>query len=123
MEPASIILMGLLLCFLIFILWDRKRLKRSVIAPLSLEKKDKGFAPNAILGWQLAIGLGLISLVLSYIEWRTPALRPYSGRWSWFNEVLFQAFGPHGIAGFHAYAGLVAVGYGIIRWWQTRTRP
>jgi hypothetical protein len=81
---------------------------------------DKGFTPTAALGWPVSIGLGLVSITLAFAEWQSPSQRPYSGRWAWFNEAIYQAFGPHGLAGFFVAAGIVAIGYGLIRWQRTR---
>lgn len=117
---APLILILLLLCFLAFFLWDRKRLSNPAVRPLPREQMEKGFTPAAVLGWPVWIGLGLISVTLAIAEWQSPSRPPYSGRWAWFNEAIYQAFGPNGNAGFFLVLGFVGIGYGLIRWRRSR---
>ncbi|WP_093382712.1 hypothetical protein [Variovorax sp. OV329] len=113
---APVVVIVLLLCFLAFLLWDRRRLGNAEVQPLSREQMKKGFAPSAALAWPVSMGMGVVGVTLAYLEWRSPSQRPYSGRWAWLHELVYQAFGPHGLAGFFAAVGVFLIGYGILRW-------
>lgn len=117
---APVILIVLLLAFLVFFLWDRRRMNSRTVRPLSRERMDKGVTPSAALGWPVAVAGGMLALGLAFAQWQAPTPRPYAGRWTWFSEALFLAFGPSGMAGFLWAMGLVAVGCGLIRGWQSR---
>lgn len=55
---ASVILVILVilpLCFLAFVLWDRKRLNNGAGSHLSRERMNKGFTPTATLAWPISI--------------------------------------------------------------------
>lgn len=109
-----------LLSFLAFFLWDRRRLNKPVVRPMARERMDKGVVPTATLGWPVSIVVGLLALSLAFAQWQAPTPRPYSGRWALLAEAIFQSFGPNGMAGVFLAVGLVSLGYGLIRWVQSR---
>ncbi len=43
-------------------------------------------------------GFGLIFLVLGISKWVSPDKPPFSGKWSWIYQSLYNSFGAHGIA-------------------------
>lgn len=65
-------------------------------------------------------GIGACFLVLGVMDWLTPPVPPFSGRWSWITSWAYNAVGVHGPAALHvAVAALLAVA-GCIHWARHR---
>jgi len=97
-----------------FIIWDSRRLRNETSAPLSRAKMKDGFTPQGLVRWHAFFGMGGVTLVLAYLEWEKPGTAPFTGRWAWLHQGLFEAFGPRGLFGFWVVVGSLFVVYAIV---------
>ena len=88
-----LIVLGLLLAFWLYIIWDRKH----PIKPLDRKQMVNGWTPSPILKGRFLLGLSLASASITLNEWLNPDHPPFTGRNVHLKAVLYENFGPHGI--------------------------
>ncbi len=96
-----------------FIVWDSRRLSRSRPAPLSRGALKQGFTPRGLIAWHFWLGMGLVVALLAWLEWETPSNPPFSGRWGWLHQGMYEAFGARGIFGMFASMAIGSIAYGL----------
>ena len=96
-----------------FIIWDSRRLRNEKVVPLSRSRMKDGFMPQGLIPWHAYLAMGGINLVLAFLEWEKPGVPPFTGRWAWLHQGLFEAFGSRGLFGFWLVIGLLAVVYAV----------
>ncbi len=92
---ALILILVLLLAFLLFVAWDRRRIERSILPRQAL---IDGFQPTALVKWRAWAGLALLFFVLGLAELNSPSEPPFTGPGSWFELLLYSSLGPYGVA-------------------------
>lgn len=110
-----LIVIGLLLALWLYIIWDRKR----TVKPLDRKQIVNGWTHSPILRGRFPLALSLVSACVTLNEWINPSHPPFTGRNTYLKAVLYENFGPHGIA---IAWGLVtaALFIGAILTWQPR---
>ncbi len=104
-----------LLGLLIFMIWDRRRIEKSVV------KVDvsRGWRPSEAARWQGLAGVAVLAVIYAVVQFVRPSQPPFSGRWSWLNSAAHAVLGHYGVAWL---AALVALGFAIAARaeWQRR---
>jgi len=93
-------LIAVMLAFLVFIRWDRKRPAKAI----SREQMAKGFAPRDIAKWPAFVGIALVGLCLGISELIHPSAPPFVGKGSTIKVLAYNALGEQG----HALLWLIA---------------
>lgn len=62
------------------------------------------------------LGLGSVCLLLGVVQWLEPSHPPFTGRWSWFTGMAYQAIGLHGPAIVTSVLGLLVLIVGLASW-------
>lgn len=87
-------LIAVMLAFLAFIRWDRKRPAKAI----SREQMAKGFAPRDIAKWPAFLGLALGGFWFGLSEFLHPSAPPFVGKGSTLNALAYNALGERGPA-------------------------
>lgn len=61
-------------------------------------------------------GLGACFLVSAYLDWSSPPLPPFTGKWSWLYSWAHTAIGMYGVASLEATIACVITVVGILNW-------
>ena len=109
-------LLLLLLAFLAFVVWDRRRLENEKVVPVPREVMDKGFSPSGLAKWKLWAGCSAIPAMLGASQLLDPMKPPFTGRWSWLESLLYFNFGPRGMGTFHCLVALGMLVVGFLAW-------
>jgi hypothetical protein len=108
-----------LVALLAFVVWDRRRIQRAPVRPLSREALSKGWSPQPLLVWPFWAGLAFVAASLAVIELLAPSQPPFKGRWSTLEFALYSSLGTYGIALFWSAVG-VALSVMAFFTWQAR---
>lgn len=106
---------GILLLFAlaVFIVWDSRRLRSAKPEPMAREALSRGFLPKGLIDWHFYLGFGGVSALLAFLEWERPSRPPFTGRWSWLHQALFETLGTRGLFAWWALLAGVLLVYGI----------
>jgi hypothetical protein len=104
----------LLIALGVYIVWDSRRLRSEKPVPLPREALSGGFMPKGLVKWQVYLGLGGVTAMLAFLEWEQPSKPPFTGRWSWLYQALFEALGTRGLFMWWALIASVCLGYGFL---------
>ncbi len=107
--------MLLLLALAVFIVWDSRRLRDKAPEPLARERLERGFLPRGVVPWHFHFGLSGVLAVLAFIEWQSPSLPPYTGRWSWLHRAAFEVFGERGLFAWWLLLGVLMLVVGLVQ--------
>jgi hypothetical protein len=88
-----LILLGALLAFWIFVIWDRRNIE---LQPVDTSSWYRKVSQKALA----MLGVSLMCLILAGSEFGQPSAAPFKGRLSLVKQVLFDCCGPYGFAGF-----------------------
>ncbi len=69
--------------------------------------------PKGLVAWQVYLGLGGAVAILAFMEWAQPSKPPFTGRWSWLHQALFDVLGVRGLFVWWALMAVVCVAYGF----------
>ena len=105
----------LLVALGIFIVWDSRRLRSEKPRPVAREALARGFMPKGLLAWQVYLGLGGVAAILAFMEWEQPSKPPFTGRWSWLHQALFEVFGIRGLFAWWTLMAAVCLAYGFFQ--------
>lgn len=86
-----------LVALLVFVAWDRMRLKRGAAKPLAVIPSAAESSSRAV---KLVLGLALVMASIGLAEYFSPSQPPFTGRYSFLKQALFEYFGAVGLAGF-----------------------
>lgn len=111
----------LLLAFLVFVVWDSRRLRNAKPRPLAREVLNRGFLPKGLVAWHFHLGLGGVLALLAFAEWEQPTAPPFAGRWSWLYQGLFDILGARGLLAWWALLAGLFLAYGVFLFRRERT--
>jgi hypothetical protein len=81
-----------------FIRHDQSRIKNGNTEPLSRASMKNGFVPGASVAWKGHAGLSLLFFFGAVHATMSPALPPFSGRWSVLQSAVYAGLGTYGAA-------------------------
>lgn len=116
------VLLVLLVGFVIFVRWDRRRIERSEPDPRSRSKFGRGFNPSQVVKWQGYAGVAGISAIFAAMQWLKPSAPPFTGRWSSLNTAIYAALGIYGLA---IVATVMLLAFALVAWlaWNSVRQP
>lgn len=81
------------------------------------KKQRAGFSVKERAVAKLGIAAG--AFCLAWMEWLTPSVPPFTGKWAWTKIWAFEAMGPHGIVGIWMALGALLLAFGLVQLWHS----
>ncbi len=115
----ALILLALVLVFVLFVIWDRRRPAKVV----SREQMRRGFIPGFGTTWEVKLVLGLVALLMAYQEVVSPSAPPFTGRGSVVQSLAYSVFGSNGMAYIFSLFGALCLWAAYFSFRAGRPRP
>jgi hypothetical protein len=66
--------------------------------------------------------IAAVAFCMAWLEWLTPSIAPFTGRWAWTKIWAFEVMGPRGIIGLWMALGTLLLALGLMQLWDSRKR-
>lgn len=63
--------------------------------------------------------IAAVAFFLAWLEWFTPSVPPFTGRWAWTKIWAFEVMGPRGIIGIWMALGTLLLALGLVQLWNS----
>ena len=65
------------------------------------------------------LAIAAVAFCMAWLEWLTPSVPPFTGRWAWTKIWAFEVMGPRGIIGIWMALGTLLLVLGLVQLWTS----